>query len=341
LDGMAMKRRRLGRTDIEAAVVGFGGIPIQGLSAAEAERVLLHAADSGVDFFDSARAYTDSEEKIGRSLSGRREGIFLSTKALSRDAEGMRKEIETSLRNLATGMIDLYQCHSVDSIDQLERILGPGGAWEALARAREEGLVRWIGFTSHSREVAAEAVRSGRFDTIQVPFNAIETEWAGEVLPAAHGAGIGTIGMKPLAGGALSSGEAALRFQLNGGIDIAIPGMDAVGQVDENIRAGDLAPPDEEQSTLLAGEKDAWGELFCRRCRYCMPCPEGLNIPFLLLLEGYYNRYDLTDWAIARLATQEKRFSDCTACGACLEKCPYNLPIPDLMQRAARLLEQD
>jgi hypothetical protein len=252
----------------------------------------------------------------------------------------MRQEFETSLRNLRTGMIDLYQCHSVDSADQLGRILGPGGAWEALAEAKEEGLLRWIGFTGHSREVASEAVRSGRFDTIQVPFNAIETEWADTILPRAREAGIGTIGMKPLAGGALSSGEAALRFALAGGIEIAIPGMDSIAQVDENVRAGDLAGPTDEQAALLAGEKKAWGGLFCRRCRYCMPCPEGLNIPFLLLLEGYYTRYDLAEWATARLATQEKRFSDCTACGSCLDRCPYRLPIPDLMERAARLLER-
>ncbi|MDD3643285.1 MAG: aldo/keto reductase [Candidatus Krumholzibacteria bacterium] len=336
-----MKRRILGRTDIEAAAVGFGGIPIQGLTAGEAERVLLHAADCGIDFFDSARGYTDSEEKIGRALAARRDTIFLSSKALSRDSDGMRKEIETSLRNLRTGMIDLYQCHSVDSIDQLERILGPGGAWEALAVAREEGFVRWIGLTSHSREVTAAALRTGRFDTIQVPFNAIETEWGQAVLPAAHDARIGTIGMKPLAGGALSSGEAALRFALAGGIDIAIPGMDAIEQVTENIRAGDLAGPTDEHTALLDGEREAWGGLFCRRCRYCLPCPEGLNIPFLLLLEGYHSRYGLTEWAVARLSTQEKRFSACTACGACLERCPYHLPIPDLMKRAARLLEHD
>lgn len=338
---MAMRKRRLGRTDIEAAAVGFGGIPIQGLSAAEAELVLLHAADSGIELFDSARAYTDSEEKIGRALASRRGAVYLSSKALSRDAAGMRRELETSLRNLRTGMIDLYQCHSVDSPDHLDLILGPGGAWEALAAARDEGLVRWIGLTSHSREVTAEALRSGRFDTIQVPYNAIETEWAGEVLPAARAAGVGALGMKPLAGGALSDGEAALRFALVGGIDIAIPGMDASEQVDRNIRAGDLAPPTGDQAAALAMEREAWGELFCRRCRYCMPCPEGLNIPFLLLLEGYYNRYDLTEWALARLSTQEKTFGDCTACGECLDRCPYHLPIPDLMRRAARLLEKD
>jgi len=335
-----MKKRTLGRTDITASVVGFGGIPIQGLTFAEAERVLLHAVESGIDFFDTARGYTDSEEKMGRALESHRDSVWIATKAMSRDASGMKGELETSLRNLRTGMIDLYQFHAVGNMQQLERILGPGGAYETLDNARDEGKVRWIGITGHSREILLHAAGLGLFDTVQCPFNAIETEWEGEVLPAARGAGMGTIGMKPVAGGALADVPSAIRFTLTRGIDISIPGMDAVEQVDENIRAGDLAEPSAVELEGLAGEKEAWGELFCRRCGYCMPCPAGLNIPFLLLLEGYYNRYELKDWAISRLETQKMKYSDCTGCGECLEKCPYGLPIPELMKRAERLLEE-
>ena len=335
-----MKKRTLGRTDITASVVGFGGIPIQGLSFAEAERVLLHAFDSGIDFFDTARGYTDSEEKIGRALGSRRDSIYIATKAMSRDAAGMKGELESSLRNLGTGMIDLYQFHGVGNMQQLERILGPGGAYETLARAREEGKVRWIGITGHSRDILLHAAGMDTFDTVQLPFNAIETEWADKVLPAAHAAGMGTLGMKPVAGGALADVPPAIRFTLTGGIDISIPGMDTVEQIDENITAGDLAAPAPEQIEALAKEKEAWGELFCRRCGYCMPCPSGLNIPFLLLLEGYYNRYELKDWAVSRMGTQEKKYSDCTECGECLERCPYSLPIPELMKRAERLLQR-
>jgi predicted aldo/keto reductase-like oxidoreductase len=335
-----MEKRKLGRTDITASVVGFGGIPLQGLTFAEAERVLLHACDRGIDFFDTARGYTDSEEKIGRALESRRDSVWIASKAMSRDASGMKGELETSLRNLRTGMIDLYQFHAVGNMKQLDRILGPGGAYETLARAREEGRIRWIGITGHSREILLHAAGMGLFDTVQCPFNAIETEWKDKVLPAAHAAGMGTIGMKPVAGGALADVPSAIRFTLTGGIDISIPGMDAIEQVDENIMAGDLTEPSAGELAGLAAEKEAWGELFCRRCGYCMPCPSGLNIPFLLLLEGYYNRYGLKDWAVSRLKTQKMKYSDCTACGECLEKCPYGLPVPDLMKRAQRLLEK-
>ncbi|MBN1884269.1 MAG: aldo/keto reductase [Candidatus Krumholzibacteriota bacterium] len=332
-----MKTRRLGRTDIDAAVVGFGGIPIQGLSADEAETVLLRALDRGVNFFDTARGYTDSEEKMGRALAPHRDRIFLSTKAMSRTAEAMRGELETSLRRLRTDMIDLYQLHAVGSLEVLETVLGPGGALETLERAREEGKIRWIGVTGHSRPVLLEAVETDRFDTVQLPFNPIETEWSEDVLPAAAARRVGTIGMKPVAGGALRNVAASLRFILSGGIDVAIPGMDAVEQVDENCAAADpLLEPNEEELAALADERALWGEKFCRRCGYCMPCPNELNIPFLLLIEAYYVRYGLTDWALARLAGLEKRYADCTGCGACVEKCPYLLPIPELMERAAK-----
>jgi predicted aldo/keto reductase-like oxidoreductase len=331
-----METRKLGRTDLEISVVGFGGIPIQGLPAREAELVLLRALDRGINFFDSARAYTDSEEKMGRALHAHRGRIHLASKALSRGARGMRGELEASLRNLRTDMIDLYQVHSVGSLEELERILAPGGAYEALAKARDEGKVRWIGVTGHSRPVLFKAVETGLFDTVQLPFNPIENEWEEDVLPAARKAGLGTIGMKPVAGGALRNVGASIRFALTRGIDVSIPGMDSVEQVDENASIGEgLRAPTGEELAALQQEKNLWGGKFCRRCAYCLPCPEGLNIPFLLLIEGYYTRYELHDWARERLEALPKTFGDCTACGECLEKCPYDLPIPDLMKEAA------
>lgn len=330
-----MDTRKLGKTEMEVSVVGFGGIPLQGVSTAVAERILHHALDRGVNFFDSARAYTDSEEKMGKALSGRRDGIYLASKALSRTADSMTAELETSLKNLKVDCIDLYQVHSVDSLELLEKILAPGGAYEALSKAREAGKIRWIGVTGHSRPILYKAVETGLFDTVQLPFNPIEDEWEQDVLPAARNAGMGTIGMKPVAGGAIRNIRAAIRFSLTLGIDVSIPGMDSIEQVDENTSAGEgLAPPSEEELVALRREKELWGEKFCRRCSYCMPCPEGLNIPFLLLIDGYYTRYELKDWAKERLAALPKTYKDCTACGECLDRCPYNLPIPDMMSEA-------
>lgn len=332
-----MRKRRIGKTDMTVSVVGFGGIPIQGVSFDEADRIFKKAVAAGIDFFDSARAYTDSEEKMGRALAGVRSKIRLSTKSLSRTAAGMRDDIETSLRSFRTDYIDLYQIHSVGTLEELDRLFAPAGAYEALSAARREGKIRWIGVTGHSREVMLRAIESGLFDTAQFPYNPIEDEWSETVIPAARRAGVGTICMKPLAGGAIRNGLAALRYELAHGMDVVIPGMDSVEQVEENVAAGrSLEPPSEGELVELHAEKVRWGERFCRRCGYCQPCPNGLNIPFLMLIDGYYTRYELRDWALARLATLAKKFCDCAACGECLVKCPYHLPIPDMMKDAEK-----
>jgi predicted aldo/keto reductase-like oxidoreductase len=332
-----MEKRRLGTTDMTVSVVGFGGIPIQGASVEEADRVFKRALDEGITFFDSARAYTDSEEKLGRALAGARDRVHLASKALSRTAPKLAREIETSLRNLRTDTIDLYQLHSVGSIAELETALAPGGAYDALVEARAAGKIRWLGITGHSREVMLRAIETGRFDTAQFPFNPIETEWEEAVIPAAKKAGVGTICMKPFAGGAIRNHKAALRYELTRGMDVVIPGMDAVEQVEENASVGKkLVPPDEAALVELHADEMRWGKTFCRRCGYCMPCPNGLNIPFLFLIDGYYTRYELRDWALARLAALEKKFGDCAACGECLTKCPYGLAIPDMMKDASQ-----
>jgi predicted aldo/keto reductase-like oxidoreductase len=168
-----------------------------------------------------------------------------------------------------------------------------------------------------------------------LPFNPIEQEWKEEVIPRAIQAEIGVIGMKPLAGGALTHANAALRWALTRGVDVVIPGMDTVEQVRANAAAAEsILPPTGEELKLLEQERALWGDQFCRRCAYCMPCPNGLNIPFLLLIEAYYTRYRLTDWALARLEGLEHRYQDCVGCGECTQKCPYDLPVPQMMERA-------
>jgi len=333
---LPMQTRTLGRTGLQVSVVGFGGIPIQGVDFAEAERVLNRALDRGINFFDTARGYTDSEEKIGRALGRRRGEFWLASKSLVRDAEGITAEVETSLRNLRTDCIDLYQLHAVGSENQLERVLGAGGAYEALQRARTQGKIRFIGITGHSRSVLLKAIETGAFDTVQHPFNPIETEWQDDVIPAAKAAGLGLIAMKPAAGGALRNVPAALRFELARGMDVVIPGMDSLAQVDANAAVGlELRAPDVEELRQLEADRELWGNRFCRRCGYCMPCPNGLQIPMLLLLQGYWERYELRDWAVERLQGMEKSYEDCQACGVCVERCPYQLAIPELMRRGA------
>jgi hypothetical protein len=332
-----MRRTRLGRTELEVSVIGLGGIPIQGVSAAEAERVVGAALEEGLNLIDSARVYTDSEQKLGRALRGRRPKVVLATKSMARDRAGMAREIDASLAALETDFIDLYQVHNPGNQAQLEQALGPDGALEALEHARREGKVRFVGVTGHSRPLLLSALHTGRFDCVQLPWSPLEPEGRDDVLPAARSVGAGVLAMKPLGGGALASVSLqALRQGLELGADALLAGMNTLEEVRQNARAGrSQGPLTAADLAALEAECARWAGEFCRRCGYCKPCPNGLDIPFLLLLDAYYVRYELEDWARQRLAALSKRFQDCQNCGTCESRCPYGLPVPELMRRAA------
>jgi hypothetical protein len=215
-------------------------------------------------------------------------------------------------------------------------VTGPGGALEALQAARAAGRIRALGLTTHSPEIALLAADHGAFQTLQVPWNPLERQF----LPAverARARGVGTIAMKPLAGGALGPvATLALRHSLASGIDVVIPGLDDPAQADEIYAIGD-GPYDLDpaETARLEAEMARWQGRFCHRCGYCMPCPNGLNIPMLLLLDAYTVRYGLGSWSAARLGGFSKRYADCEACGDCLARCPYGLQIPELLKEAA------
>ncbi|MBN2134935.1 MAG: aldo/keto reductase [Acidobacteria bacterium] len=323
----------LGNTGLKVHRIGFGGIPIQRLSMEESDRILHEAIDRGIDFFDTARAYTDSEEKFGRVLPEYREKIIIATKTFSRDADKAFADVDISLKNMKTDYIDLYQLHNISTEKDMEKVLGPGGALEGLKRAKEQGKIGHIGVTGHKPWILLQMIN--HFETMQFPFNIIEIKAADELIPALKERKIGAIAMKPVAGGALKNVELNLRYILTHGMDVAIPGMDLPEQVGQNVSVAENLQPlnDEEMKTLL-GEKDELGETFCRRCEYCMPCPQGLNISFLHLIIGYYFRYGLEEWALERLAGLDKKYTDCIACGECIKKCPYDLNTPKIFREA-------
>jgi aryl-alcohol dehydrogenase-like predicted oxidoreductase len=277
----------LGWTGMLVNRIGFGGIPIQRLSFDDTDRLLEKAFDSGINFFDSARAYTDSEEKMGRVLSKHRDKVYLASKTLNRTADGAAADVEISLKNFKTDYIDLYQCHNIPNEADLEKILAPGGALEALIKAKEAGKIRHIGVTIHKPWIGVKALE--HFETVQAPFNVIECAALEKLIPEAKKKKVGLIAMKPVAGGALNEVALNLRYILNSGMDVAIPGMDELDQVEKNLSVlKDLKPLSDSEMAKLNAEKDRLGNNFCRRCEYCMPCPNGLNISFLHVLKAYY-----------------------------------------------------
>ena len=335
-----MRYQKLGNTDINASVISFGGIPIQRVDTATAGAVLAECKKNGINFIDTARMYTDSEEKIGEYFKQHgRQGWYVATKSMARDYEGMMQDIDRSLTSMACDYIDLYQLHNVATAEDMERVLQADGAVAALEEAQRHGLVRHIGITGHKPEILEPGVDSGRFATLQIPFNALEQQGL-DLMKKAREMGLGIIAMKPLAGGALTTATAALDYIVhNPWVDVAIPGVDSVEQVRENCRVveeGATIEQKQEMAELIAG----LGTQFCRRCEYCQPCPVGLKIPAMFLFEGYYTRYNLKDWARERYSTLPVKASDCTQCGQCESRCPYDLPIREMLKQTAATMEK-
>ena len=328
----------LGRTGLRAAQVSFGGIPIQRADAANAQAVVDALERHGINYIDTARGYTVSEEYLGAALEGRRDRFLLATKSMSRDRAGMERDIGISLSNLRTDHIDLYQLHNLPEKD-LPVVFGPGGAYEALAEAKAAGRVLHIGATAHSLEALRRLVEdhAGQIETVMFPYNIVETQGR-DVLALAREKGLGTIAMKPLAGGNLEDWALALRFLAASGVcDISIPGMGSVEEVERNAAVDLTSPLTEEELARCEAIRRELGSQFCRRCGYCAPCTVGIDIPSCFLMANYRRRYGLGGWAESRYQGLAHHAGECVQCGACEERCPYDLPIREMLKGVAGL----
>ena len=332
-----MEYRILGKTGLKVSALGFGGIPIQRVTAEEAVSIVGLAIEKGITFFDSARGYTDSESKIGQAIRGKRDRVILATKSTGRTYEKMKEEIDMSLQALATDYLDLYQCHNVRSEQDIETILAPDGAMRALLEARQEGKIRHIGITGHKPPVVIKAVKTGYFETIQVPYNFIERAAEEELFSLAREMKLGIIVMKPLAGGFYSRPDLALRFLFDRPVSTIIPGMDSPAQVEQNAGLAErFKPLAQDELNYLQAEMEQAGQRFCRRCDYCKPCPQGVDISGSFIMHGYFTRYGLPDWARERYRAFSVKNDACRECGLCESRCPYNLPIREMLKEVHR-----
>ncbi len=335
-----MKKVRLGKTGLLVSEVGFGGIPIVALGMEEAMAVVRHCFELGITFFDTANMYGDSEKKIGAALASVREQVVIATKTLNRDAEGAAKHVDFSLANLMTRTIDIYQLHQVANRKTLDQVLAPGGAYEALARARADGKIRFIGITSHDTGTAIAACRTGRFDTVQIPFNFIEQQASEGLFQVAGELDMGIIGMKPLVGGVVDRADLCFRFLQQTPTVVPIPGIKTREESDEIVelyqRRKGLTAKQEEEIKAIRSEL---GTKFCRRCEYCMPCQQEIHIPTALGFRSFVKRFPPAR-TIALVAANMKKAETCIECGECIEKCPYDLPIPDLIRENLALYRE-
>ena len=333
---LTMEYRTLGKTGLTVSRMGFGGIPIQRIDAEGTKTLMQKLVEAGVNYIDTARGYTVSEQFLGYALEGIRDRFVLATKSMARTREAMAADIDISLANLKTDYIDLYQVHN-PTMDQLDAVCAPGGAVEALLEAREAGKIGHLGVTVHSVEVFRKALELGWVETVMFPYNIVETQGE-DLIAECSRRNIGFIGMKPLAGGAIEDATLALRFICaNPNVSVVIPGMAEISEFEQNLAAvNDAAPLTGEELGRMEAVRKALGTQFCRRCNYCAPCTVGINIPGVFLFQGYLERYGLQDWARDRYAALPVKASACVECGDCEGRCPYNLPIRQMLKKAAQ-----
>ena len=331
-----MEYRILGKTGLKISRMGFGGIPIQKIDEEGTRKLLHEMMEMGVNYIDSARGYTVSEQYIGYGLEGIRDKFVLATKSMSRTKEAMAADIETSLGNFRTDYIDLYQVHN-PSMEQLDQVIGEGGALEALMEAKAAGKIGHIGLTAHSTAVFERALGLDWVETIMFPYNIVEQQGA-ELIHKCAEKNIGFIDMKPLAGGAIEDATLALRYVCsNPDVTVVIPGMAEVRELEQNLAAcSNTKPLADEELKAMEKVREQLGTDFCRRCNYCAPCTVGINIPSVFLFAGYLQRYDLADWAKDRYSTLKVKASACIGCGKCEPRCPYHLPIREKLKKCAQ-----
>jgi predicted aldo/keto reductase-like oxidoreductase len=327
-----MEKVRLGRTNLIVTKLGWGGIPIQRVGEREAVSVIRTAIELEVDLFDTARGYTNSEHRIGLALQKADRPIILSSKSPIKSAK-IYNDVLESLKQMKVKKVHIYHLHNVSSFEDYERVMAPGGAYEGLKRARDERLIDHIGLTSHNLNVLERAVEEGHFEVIMGCYSFLEPDAAKKVFPMAREKDVGILAMKPFSGGVIEEAGPALRFVLSTPNIVPIPGSETLERLHENWRIFNenhsLTEKDSERIQVLRNEFD---RQFCRRCDYCQPCTEKISIQFAVGLKSIIKRFGAQAQEVGWMKDLIEKARNCSECGECLPRCPYHLPIPDMIK---------
>lgn len=326
-----MRKITLGKTGITVNKNGFGALPIQRISEESAVYLLRKAYDNGIRFYDTARFYTDSEKKLGLAFEGMRENIYLASKTMTQTPEEFWEQLETTLQNLKTTYLDIYQFHNPPFCPK------PGdgsGLYEAMLEAKAQGKIRHIGITNHRLAVAREAVDSGLYDTLQFPFSYLSGDKELELVEKCEKAGMGFLAMKALAGGLITNSAAAYAFMKKFPHVLPIWGIQRERELDEFLSYQEKEPELEGalQEAIDADREQLQGE-FCRGCGYCMPCPAGIEINNCARMSLMIRRAPSEAQLTEEMQAKMKKIEECLHCGKCKEKCPYGLDTPALLEK--------
>lgn len=325
-----MKEYTLGKTGITVPQNAFGALPIQRVDLETAVHLLRKAFDGGMRFFDTARAYSDSEEKVGAAFDGMREKVYIASKTTAKTAEELRTHLSQTLKNLRTDYLDLYQLHCVP---QCYRPGDGTGLYEALLEVKKEGKVRHIGITAHKIGIAEEIVQSGLYETLQFPFSYLATERDVTLVKNCADAGMGFLAMKGLSGGLLTNAKACMAYILQFPV-LPIWGIQKETELDEWLSFFKETPAltDDMQRIIEEDRKALSGE-FCRGCGYCMPCTVGIMINQCARMAQMIRRAPSKDWMTEHWQTEMQKIEDCVDCGLCMTRCPYELKTPELLRK--------
>jgi len=354
-----MQHRRLGRTDLQVSAIGFGAMQIPRVPADTAVAAINRALDLGVNYIDTARVYGDSEDKIGMVMKTRRDECIISSKTIENEAPGALKSLDESLKALQTEKIDIYCCHGTNLMRRYERIMMRGGAVEALRKAKAQGKIDFIGFSSHwNLEMIKAMIRSDEFDMMIVPYNLVDVEGMGEeAIPLAKERDVGVVTMKPLWGGRLTTPggretpevphdpilKACLKYNLsNDAISSVIPGMTTPQNAETCAPVGDVTDKiTEHEKRWLYEELGKQGKGYCLQCGYCMPCPEGVDIPRIYAARHHFMDYPQETGYLGanEYSNIQEKADKCNECGECEKKCPAHLPIVKEIKETAEKIE--
>lgn len=318
-----MEKMILGRTGLEISRSGFGALPIQRVSFEEAARLLNRALDAGINYIDTARAYSDSEAKIGAGIGNRRSEFFIATKTHAKTGEALKKDLETSLRELKTDVIDVYQFHNPGFVPVPG---GEDGLYDAAVQARREGKIRFIGITQHSIERAFQAVNSGLYDTMEYPFNHLSTERDRELVRLCGEKNVGFVAMKALSGGLVTDARLPFVFLREYANVVPIWGFQKMEELNQIIDMEQNPPVrTNEIDRLIERDRRELSGAFCRSCGYCLPCPADIKIPQANRMMQLLGRAVWQNYVTAEWQREMEKIEDCVHCGACAKRCPYGL----------------
>ena len=326
-----MRQITLGKTGITVPQNAFGALPIQRVDKETAVKLLRRAYEGGMRFFDTARAYSDSEEKVGEAFEGMRDKVYIATKTGAKTPEEFWEHLETSLKNLRTDYVDLYQFHCAD---QCYRPGDGTGMYECMEEAKRQGKIRHIGITAHKLYIAEEIVRSGLYETLQYPFSYLSSKREEELVENCRKADMQFIAMKGLSGGLIIRSEAAMAFMSRFEQVLPIWGIQRETELEEWLGyMKDTPALTEETAAFIEKEKQELTGDFCRGCGYCMPCPAGIMINQCARMSLMLRRAPSSAWLTPEMQAEMKKIEGCLECRQCVEKCPYELNTPELLKK--------